>query len=418
MNTQTIFALGLALLTAPACLVRAAAPGVTLIGVGSLPGNATDLSGLSGTLANADGSSPIPANQLGAFGSALAYTGFGSRYIAVDDRGYDNGLTNYRDRMQVFDITVNPGTGAVTPTLVGTRLLTDEAGRNFLGTSSAFTASDPARNRRLDPEGVRVAPDGTFYASDEYGPVIYHFSPQGRRLGTVKVPAKFKIAHLNADADQEIASNTAGRVANRGLEGLAITPDGGALFAILQSPLIQDGGRRGVNNRILKINLATGKTSEYVYQMDDAKFGVSEIVALNDHAFLVDERDGKAGTDAKFKEIYQIDLAGATDVSGIGALPTATLPAGVRAARKAPFLNLLDPSYKLAGAIFPEKIEGLAFGPDFANGDHLLLVTNDNDLITASPSNFYAFRVTPAALPGYQAQRIKTPFAVARAGRQ
>lgn len=414
MNIRTIFALGvvgLALLTAQ---TRAAEPGLSFLGVGSLPGNATDLSGLSGTVANADGSSPIPANQLGAFGSALAYTGFGSRYLAVDDRGYDNGLTNYADRMQVFDVTVDPRTGAVTPTLVDTRLLTDEAGRNFLGTSAAFTTPDPSRDRRLDPEGVRVAPDGTFYVSDEYGPSVYHFSAQGRRIGTVPVPAKFRVATLSTDADTEIKANTSGRVANRGLEGLAISPDGGTLFAIMQSPLIQDGGRKGVNNRILKIDLATGKTSEYVYRMDDAKYGVSEILALNDHEFLVDERDGKAGVDARFKEIYRIDLAGATDVGGVRALPAAALPAGVRAVRKSPFLNLLDPGYGLAGATFPEKIEGLAFGPDFMGGDHLLLVTNDNDLITANPSNFYAFRIALGALSGYRAQRVKTPFVVTR----
>ncbi len=198
---------------------------ITLIGVGRLSGTAADLSGLTGRDAEADGSSAIPANQLGAFGSALAYTGVKNRYVAVNDRGYANGLTRYQDRIQVFDITVNPRTGVVTPTLVGTRLLTDEAGRNFLGTSSAFTSSNPAKNLRLDPEGIRVAPDGTLYVSDEYGPVIYHFSPQGKRLGVVPVPAKFRVATLSADGDTEISANTSGRVANRGLEGLAMTPD-------------------------------------------------------------------------------------------------------------------------------------------------------------------------------------------------
>ena len=33
----------------------------------------------------------------------------------------------------------------------------------------------------------------------------------------------------------------------------------------------------------------------------------------------------------------------------------------------------------MVGADFPEKIEGLAFGPDLPDGRHLLLVTNDND---------------------------------------
>ncbi len=144
-----------------------------------------------------------------------------------------------------------------------------------------------------------------------------------------------------------------------------------------------------------------------MYPLDSAKYGVSEIVALNNHQFLVDERDGKGGADARFKRLYAIDIAGATDVSARAALPARLLPAGVQPVRKTAFLDLLDPRFGLAGAKFPEKIEGLAFGPDFPNGDHLLLVTNDNDLIPTVPNNFYAFRIPPNALPGFQAQRMK-----------
>ena len=38
----------------------------------------------------------------------------------------------------------------------------------------------------------------------------------------------------------EIANNTSGRVANKGMEGLAITPDGRTLVGIMQNALIQD----------------------------------------------------------------------------------------------------------------------------------------------------------------------------------
>ena len=41
----------------------------------------------------------------------------------------------------------------------------------------------------------------------------------------------------------------------------------------------------------------------------------NEILALNDHEFLVIDRDGKAGNEAKSKNINKIDLTGATDIS-------------------------------------------------------------------------------------------------------
>ena len=89
------------------------------------------------------------------------------------------------------------------------------------------------------------------------------------------------------------------------MEGLAISPDGTKLVGIMQNALLQDGAldakntRIGVNNRILELDLATGKTREIVYRIEDPTHMVCEILAVNDREFLVLERDGKNGKDAK-----------------------------------------------------------------------------------------------------------------------
>src|SRR5262245_54933019 len=57
---------------------------VTFLGVGLVPGNASDLSGLTGNYAD---DPQFPKDRLGAFGSAIAYTGVGNRYAMVNDRG-------------------------------------------------------------------------------------------------------------------------------------------------------------------------------------------------------------------------------------------------------------------------------------------------------------------------------------------
>ena len=208
------------------------------------------------------------------------------------------------------------------------------------------------------------------------------------------------------DENTEIQSpaNNMGRVANKGMEGLALTPDGKTLVSIMQSPLIQDHAitadfkKAGINNRILTVDIATGKTHEYVYQMDDKKYGVSEVLAVDNHRFLVDERDGKSGLESSCKKIYLIDIDGATDVSDIGTtpgngLPTATLPDSIQPVIKTLFLDLLDPQYGLSTADFPEKIEGLTFGPDLADGRRQLIITSDNDLIAANPTWILDFAV-------------------------
>ena len=46
---------------------------------------------------------------------------------------------------------------------------------------------------RLDPESIRVSPDGrTVYISDEYGPYVYAFHREnGQRVGVYPLPRRF-----------------------------------------------------------------------------------------------------------------------------------------------------------------------------------------------------------------------------------
>lgn len=104
------------------------------------------------------------------------------------------------------------------------------------------------------------------------------------------------------------------------MEGLALTPDGRALVGVMQSALQQPDLTKKPGNvttlRIVTVDLRTRATHEYLYLLDDpATTGtaVSEITALSATRFLVDERDGKLEPGA-YKKLFEIDLAGATDV--------------------------------------------------------------------------------------------------------
>ncbi|HTH13649.1 MAG TPA: esterase-like activity of phytase family protein, partial [Spirochaetia bacterium] len=171
--------------------------GVEFLGLAALPGGdraPADQSGLAHTLLE-DGVSY--QDRFDGFGSGLAWTGEGDRYLLLSDRGpnkvqYPGGAavdftTNYPNRFQVADIRVTRGAQGwkVEVVQTGTRLLKTEDGTPFTGLSTAFTSSDATKNLRLDSEGIRVAPDGTVWISDEYGPVVYHFAKDGRRIGTL-----------------------------------------------------------------------------------------------------------------------------------------------------------------------------------------------------------------------------------------
>ena len=184
-------------------------------------------------------------------------------------------------------------TGEIAYDLTGTTLATDEYG--------------------LDSEGLVALKDGTFWVSDEYGPHIVHYSstgvqlerisPVGINTGNRKLPAVF-----------------AKRWANRGMEGLAITPDEKTLVGIMQSRLYNPSNAGAINKtltRIVTFDIATGKTKQFLYKQEIDNNSNSEITALSATQFLVVERDGKfAGDGTVMKHIYKIDISEATDVSG------------------------------------------------------------------------------------------------------
>jgi hypothetical protein len=399
-----------ALCSAMFCGQAANALTIDYLGYTAIPGTTTDTSGLPGTSAPG-----FPQDRMGGFGSGIAYSGFGNTYLFAPDRGPNDGISSYIDRVyeMTLDIQVSstPGQSIITPGLgsLKTTVLSQSPGVPFVGTSSAFSTPPGPNDLRLDTEAVRIASSGkSYFVSDEYGPFIYEFDrATGQRIRSIAVPDKFLIANPNATAATEIANNTTkGRVTNRGMEGLAISPDGTKLFGLMQSPLAQDGGTAATAVRLLEVNLADGKTKEYAYQLGFTNngAGVNEIVAINDHQFLVIERDNGFSAAAQIKKIYKIDINGATDVSNIpdlraGGFTPVQKDADISDVDIDAFIDLLDPTYNIrqqlldAGIQFPEKVEGVAFGPDLEDGRHLLWVTVDNDFLTERPSVLLAFGI-------------------------
>jgi len=414
----------------------------TLIATGSLDLPAGDLSGLTGTLENG-----LPANQFGGIGSGLAWAG-GNRFIAVPDRGpnataYAGGelvdnTASYIARCQnlTIDLSAAPSGGlpyTATLSLSSTTLLHSPSPLVY-GTTAGLPSAVPAANSpdkffftgrsdnfaggvstnsdfgRFDPEGVRVSRDGkSVFIADEYGPYVYQFDrATGERIRVFALPAHFAVPNLSSVGATEIATNTVGRVTNKGMEGLAITPDGKTLAGFMQSPLAQDGGDGGRANRLVTIDIATGATHEYVFDnyltTTKKAYNSSELLALNSHQFLVLERDGKGlgdGSKAVVKQIWSVDIAGATDVSSLSGEAN-LLP---YAAPKALFLDIVA-ELKSKGFLdtqIPAKLEGIAFGNDIVDSGvvkHTLYLVNDNDFVpaVAGPNRIFVFAFTDADL--------------------
>ena len=414
--------------------------------VESSAGLYADLSGLDYNLENG-----APANLLGGLGSALAW-GYGDTFLALPDRGpnavgFDSlvdDTVSYVPRFHTIKMNLQPSSAGLpftlTPTLEATTLLyshsplTYGSGSGlgvgpgapaintpsrsyFSGRSDNFdpdqTSGNPT-NARLDSEGIRLSGDGKrIYISDEYGPYIYEFDrASGDRIRAFKLPEHLFVSTLSAQGAVEIASNSSGRVANKGMEGLALTPDGKTLVGIMQNALLQDaaeGGAAANLLRIVTVDVSTGKTThEYAYLLTTGS-GVSEITALDGQEFLVDERDGKGlgdGSKAKVKQIFKIDLAGAVDVQGMNGSAAAAKAVG-----KTLFLDVVKEltANGITADQIPAKLEGITLGPDVDNNGtalHTLWVANDNDFLQdlngpgSNPNQFFVFGFTDADLAG------------------
>jgi Esterase-like activity of phytase/Bacterial Ig domain len=251
-----------------------------------------------------------------------------------------------------------------------------------------------------DSEGLVAMPDGSFWVSDEYGPYITHFDAQGFEIGRL-TPYKDSPDNKDHKVIGHLPAELANRLTNKGMEGLTITPDGKTLVGAMQSALqMPDLGSTKASKvavtRIITVDLRTFKTKQYLYLLDDpATTGDanSEITALSNTKFLVDERDGNFEPNAH-KTLYEVDLKGATDVSGLtidGKSPEAFVgtdgtdaalaaltTVGVHVAQKTAYLQVgglvtqLDPSGKLFGH---DKVEGVAT----TDGGKTLYLSNDDD---------------------------------------
>lgn len=182
----------------------------------------------------------------------------------------------------------------------------------------------------LDSEGLVALKDGTFWVSDEYGPHIVHYDANGVEIGRINAFAAD--SRVSETTGINLPAELANRWANRGMEGLAITPDEKTLVGIMQSTLYNPTKAETVNfdlTRIVTINLETKEVGQYLYQQDKAKNANSEIVALSASEFLVIDRDtaflyggpkGEASaTPDAIKHVNRIDLNGATNLETVAA---------------------------------------------------------------------------------------------------
>ncbi len=367
-------------------LSATAQAGPTFVNALVIPGDTGDAFGTS-----------LNDGRLGFF-SDLYYDPRRNQWWALSDRGPGGGTIPYDTRVQRFTLDIDPITGSIANFQVAQTI-------KFMQGATPFNGLAPSPTNTLgmafDPEGFVVNPkNGHFLVSDEYGPSLYEFDRDGQFLRAFTNPANVIPRNATSGVPNYASNtgNTAGKSSNRGYEGLAISPDGRYAYAMLQSQMRDE--LAAPYTRIIQFDTATGTAvAQYAYRFDisGSNPGISALVAVNDHQFLVLERNNRGlGVDSTYagadKRVYLIDLTGATDVSAIDLDATGANFTAVGKS-SAPWIDLDAVTLAALGNVSPEKWEGLAIGPRLADGGYLILAGIDNDYSVTQNSSGTQFDV-------------------------
>ncbi len=320
----------------------------------------------------------------------------GYRLLALSDRGPNADAPNVVDRAgvsrgsksflavdfapQLVTIDVNFQSGARVGSVVPLRSGDAKAvGLPPVSLTTELALSEsltilPSSSAGIDPEGLDFDAQGKVWLCEEYGPSLLRVEPETGEI----------VARLTPGSG--LPRVLANRQVNRGCEGVAVTPSG-KVYGILQSTMDVAGQTKASAQfiRLFEYDPTTQKTRLFGYPHDvsayktsaDAKMG--DLIALDDTRFLTIE-EGKDKNGKLRNIVYEFDLSGASDLSGVVLTSgpnagkdlefatSAELTSQVRLGAKTRVLDLR------AYGFTAEKAEGLAL-----LDERTLVVINDND---------------------------------------
>jgi hypothetical protein len=309
----------------------------------------------------------------------------GSYWALSDERGGERGTPRFYNLSIDFDATSIKGV-----TINSMVFIKGPDGNNMSSTS-----------RTVDPEGLRVAPNGNLYISSEgnwnataelrFQPFVREFKIDGTYVRDFEMPAAFNY----------VDNATTGARNNKLFEALAVTPNG-TVFTANEDALIEDGQittlTAGSVVRVVKLDPATGKpTAQYAYNVGNIPVdkaptgafapdnGLPELLAISNTEFIAIERafaDGVGNTIKLFLTKIEADT---TDVSALKSLVGAVFKPMTREL-------LLDMPINYNGVKL-DNIEGMTWGPRLPNGNRTLILVSDNNFSDTQITQFLAFEV-------------------------
>lgn len=313
----------------------------------------------------------------------------GSFWAISDDRGGERGTPRF------YNLSIDyAATGPVTVKINRQTYMQREDGSSF-----------PASARTVDPEAIRLAPNGNLYWSSEgnwgttastlFQPFVREMTTSGKFVREFKTPAIYNY----------VDNTTTGGRSNKLFEALTVAPDG-TVFVANEDALIQDGPlttlQAGSVVRVTALDPATGTAkAQYAYQLPKipvdapagAPFGpdngLSDFLAIGNQRFIAVERAFASGIGNTIRLVLTEINAGTTNVASMASL------SGTAAYTPMTRKLLLEMPIDYQGVKL-DNIEAITWGKTLSNGHRTIVLAADNNFTANTQANqFIVFEVIP-----------------------
>ncbi|NJN66802.1 MAG: esterase-like activity of phytase family protein [Chloroflexaceae bacterium] len=305
---------------------KQATPAVTLEGRAVLPAD-TIAPGPPAGQAEEDGAfgrkGPFPGQPVQGFSAVLPAETPG-HYLVMSDNGFGAKDNSADYHLRWYEVAVDFADGTVT--VVDNTELRDP--HHFVLWPIVNEESRILTGADFDLESFRLAPDGTFWFGEEFGPFLLHVAADGtllappistpypkelapfvRNLPAIQSPEHPNFLHLS---DPDAPAAAANLPSSRGFEGMAINTSGTMLYPLLEGALLDDPVRTRllIQEFDLEANAYTGNF--WYYPISDPEHAIGDMTAINECEYLVIERDTHDGEQATFKRVFAVNLCQAS----------------------------------------------------------------------------------------------------------
>lgn len=253
---------------------------------------------------------PLPGQPVEGF-SALIDGREPGEFLAMPDNGFGNKVNSRDFHIRAYFVrpafkTARGGSGAVD---VGDYVEFRDPDR-LIGFPIVHEATDERvlTGGDIDPESLRRGLNGDLWVGDEFGPWILHFDAAG-----VLLDPPFAFPSGLMSPNNPFLTGSATHPNSRGIEAMAMTPNGRFLYAALEGATVADTNpsRRYVHEFDTAKRIFTGRMWQYRTQAPSHL--VADMTALTPDRLVVIERDGGLGMTALFRRVYVLDLRSVGD---------------------------------------------------------------------------------------------------------